>query len=151
MPATDFLLIMKTHNVEEISFVSGHWIQIPLLCPVRALKEYLNRTSYVKTGDLFIFHNRQRALSKVQITTRCCPLLGPQTLTLFSKTHDVRKYATSMAFLNEAHFPDLLSYTGWSLVKVFLEHYRWAQEYEIFGCGSVGRYHRFATILEGPP
>ena len=96
----------------------------PSLCPVHTIKEYLNRTSEVKVGSLFIHHSKKTALSKVQLSKSMLSLVRTANPDSFLKVHDVRKYATTLAFLNEAEFPDLIAYTGWHSVKVFLTHYK---------------------------
>ena len=93
------------------------------LCPVHTIKEYLKRTSEVNIGNLFIHHSKRTALSKVQLSKTMLSLIRTANSASFPKVHDVRKYATSLAFLNEAEFPDLVAYTGWHSVKVFLTHY----------------------------
>ena len=42
---------------------------------------------------------------------------------VFPKSHDLRKYATSFAFLRGMDRSDLCSVVGWSSISVFKKHY----------------------------
>ena len=45
-------------------------------------------------------------------------------LATFPKTHDVRKYATSLAFFAGMNFQQIQESMGWKDHKVFLSHYK---------------------------
>ena len=143
-PARDFLAKNENPQCRRDPIRIRSLDSDPSLCPVRTIKEYLKRTSNVKTGSLFIHHDKQSALSKVQVSTKMLSLIRTANPGSFPKTHDVRKYATSLAFLNETNFPDLASYTGWSSVKVFLKHYRRELEdmrHSVVATGTITSVH----------
>ena len=94
------------------------------LCPVRALKLYLERTAQVKDGQLFVHHVSQKPLTNKGISSAVISLIKLANPETFPKFHDIRKYATTIAFLNEATFLDITEYTGWSSIRVFLSFYR---------------------------
>ena len=112
------------------------------LCPVLTLKSYLDRTSNVKTGGLFIDHKKQTALSITQIRKRMLSLIRAANPDSFPKVHDIRKYATTLAFLNDAQFHELSAFTGWSSIRVFINHYRRELEdirHTVVATGTVAR------------
>lgn len=100
------------------------------LCPVSTLRSYLNRTSGVKDGPLFISVGRDaKALTVNQLSMEVCRIIlkaDPQTK---AKVHDVRKYAASCAFAHTMLTPTELSESiGWSGPATFFKYYRTAIE-----------------------
>ena len=51
-------------------------------------------------------------------------LLSRLTHLFFPKSHDIRKYATSLAFFSGMSFQQIQANTGWKGYKVFLSHYK---------------------------
>ena len=82
------------------------------LCPVLTLKSYLERTSNAKTRGLFLYHIKQTTLSIAQIRTRMLSLIRTANPGSSPKVHGIRKYATTLAFLNEANFFEIAAFTG---------------------------------------
>ena len=82
------------------------------LCPVRALRYYLDRTSYLRQNKELVFFSFKKGFDKdispatisswiKQTVILCYGLSDQEALTLHQvKAHDVRAYAASKAFLS---------------------------------------------------
>ena len=55
------------------------------------------------------------------------------------RTHDIRKIASSYAFMEGMQFSDMSKYSGWSSPKVFLRHYLKEIHNVRKTCVSMGR------------
>ena len=111
-----------THKeVRSLRLPNGNFSK---LCPVTTLREYLDRTSRVSTGQLFRSHKKGlKELSIHELKTHIINivLLGdPQTRV---KVHDVRKYATSCALAETMLVGELVRTVGWSSAGTFFRYY----------------------------
>ena len=94
------------------------------LCPVSALKEYLDLTKHANTGKLFLNTNA----SNTQLTVQ---QLGAHVRSLIKmadplckvSVHEVRKYSASYSFAESMVVGDLVSTFQWSSPAVFYRHY----------------------------
>ena len=96
------------------------------LCPVHTLKEYLQSTLPVKKGPLFLTPgNRTKSLSIYKLSTHICQLIlmADPVTNRKVKVHDVRKYASSYAFLNTMLVGELVSAMNWSSPVTFFKFY----------------------------
>ena len=94
----------------------------PALCPVQALRDYMDRTSSYTSGPLFRREKGGRLLKKgtrdkiLNFIKQGDPEGSPML-------HDVRKVSSSLNFFHCMNFEDLREYTGWKSQKVFYRHY----------------------------
>ena len=103
------------------------WEIVPLpqddsLCPVHALKTFLNRTQEWDSGPLFR-REKGGTISVNGIRQQILYFIKDADPSAIPKTHDVRKLATSLNFLNFMDFSALKRFTGWRSSKVFIRHY----------------------------
>ena len=92
------------------------------LCPVAALKAYINRTSQWNSGRLFR-RERGGTLSIDGIRQQILYFIKLADPDSILRAHDVRKVATSINYFYHMDFDALTKYTGWRSKKVFLRHY----------------------------
>ena len=96
------------------------------LCPVTALRDYLNRTSRIKKGKIFRSAKRgkgKKELSKFQLSKEICALILAADPSAKAKVHDIRKFASSYALAKTMATEDLVKEIGWSSSKTFYKYY----------------------------
>ena len=94
------------------------------LCPVTTLKQYLSITSdYTKGALLLTPGKHQTVLSKHQLSTHICSLILQADKVTAANVHDIRSYATSLAFEESMLVGDLVSAVNWSSPAVFYKFY----------------------------
>ena len=104
-----------------------------LLCPVRILRIYLDRTRSLRTaGDCRLFIPIKKGVSSLSvktISTWICKAIflayessGVETLNKF-KAHDVRAISSSWALFNSASLNEVLSAGFWRNENSFISHY----------------------------
>ena len=93
------------------------------LCPVSALLRYLAVTNRCQHGALFIKPGTCNPLSIKSLTQKMVALIKIANPDSFPHFHDIRKYATTLAFLGDATIEELERCTGWRSIQVFLRHY----------------------------
>ena len=122
------------------------------LCPVRALRYYLDRTSDLKQNKELVFVSFKKGFDKdispatispwIKQTVILCYLLSDQdALTLHQvKAHDVRAFAASKAFQSGVSLEQILSACHWKSHNTFTQFYlkdvAWADT-ELFHLGPV--------------
>ena len=122
------------------------------LCPVRALRYYLDRTSDVRQNKELIFVSFKKGFGKdispatisswiKQTVILCYELSDQEALTLYQvKAHDVRAFAASKAFQSGVSLEQILSACHWKSHKTFTQFYlkdvAWADT-ELFHLGPV--------------
>ena len=110
------------------------------LCPVSALQHYLAITDRVQEDALFIHPDTSVPLSIKGLTKQMVTLIRDANPNSFPHVHNIRKYATTLAFLGDATLDDLACYTGWKSLQVFLCHYKKSLEdltFTVQAAGSV--------------
>ena len=93
------------------------------LCPVGALRRYLNLTKDFQDGPLFLHPTFCKPLSKPQVSVRLCSLIKESQPGSFPRPHDVRKSATSLAFFHSISIEAICNNVGWASAQVFKRTY----------------------------
>ena len=122
------------------------------LCPVRALRYYLDRTSDIRQGKQLVFVSFKKGFDKdispatisswiKQTVILCYELSDHQAHTLHQvKAHDVRAFAASKAFQSGVSLEQILSACHWKSHNTFTQFYlkdvAWADS-ELYHLGPV--------------
>ena len=122
------------------------------LCPVRALRYYLDRTSDLRQNKELVFVSFKKGFDKdispatisswiKQTVILCYELSDHQAHTLHQvKAHDVRAFAASKAFQSGVSLKQILSACHWKSHNTFTQFYlkdvAWA-DFELFHLGPV--------------
>ena len=122
------------------------------LCPVRALRYYLDKTSDLRQNKDLVFVSFKKGFDKdispatisswiKQTVILCYELSDQQALTLHQvKAHDVRAFAASKAFQSGISLDQILSACHWKSHNTFTQFYlkdvAWADS-ELFHLGPV--------------
>ena len=112
------------------------------LCPVRALRYYLDRTSDLRQNKELVFVSPATISSWIKQTVILCYELSDQeALTLHQvKAHDVRAFAASKAFQLGVSLEQILSTCHWRSHNTFTQFYlkgvAWADS-ELFHLGLI--------------
>ena len=122
------------------------------LCPVRALRYYLDRTSDLRQNKELVFVSFKKGFDKdispatvsswiKQTVILCYELSEQQALTLHQvKAHDVRAFAASKAFQSGISLDQILSACHWKSHNTFTQFYlkdvAWADS-ELFHLGPI--------------
>ena len=122
------------------------------LCPVRALRYYLDRTSDIRQNKELVFVSFKKGFDKdispasisswiKQTVILCYKLSDQEALTLHQvKAHDVRAFAASKAFQSGVSLEQILSAYHWKSHNTFTRFYfkdvAWADT-ELFHLGPV--------------
>ena len=122
------------------------------LCPVRALRYYLDRTSDLRQNTELVFVSFKKAFDKdilpatiswiKQTVILCYELSDQEALTLHQvKAHDVRAFAASKAFQSGVSLEQILSACHWKSRNTFTQFYlkdvAWADA-ELFSFRTSG-------------
>ena len=122
------------------------------LCPVRALRYYLDRTADLRQNKELVFVSFKKGFDKdispatisswiKQTVILCYELSDQEALTLHQvKAHDVRAFAASKAFQSGISLDQILSACHWKSYNTFTQFYLkdvvWADS-ELFHLGPV--------------
>ena len=122
------------------------------LCPVRALRYYLDRTSDIRQNKELVFVSFKKGVDKdisaatisswiKQTVILCYELSDQEAHTLHQvKTHDVRAFAASKAFQSGVSLEQILSACHWKSHNTFTQFYlkdvAWADS-ELYHLGPV--------------
>ena len=122
------------------------------LCPVRALRYYLDRTSDLRQNKELVFVSFKKGFDKdispatisswiKQTVILCYELSDQEALTLHQvKAHDVRAFAASKAFQSVVSLEQILSACHWkshnTFTQFYLNYVAWADT-ELFHLGPV--------------
>ena len=122
------------------------------LCPVRALRYYLDRTSDIRQGKQLVFVSFKKGFDKdispatisswiKQTVILCYELSDHHAHTLHQvKAHDVRAFAASKAFQSGVSLEQILSACHWKSHNTFTQFYlkdvAWADS-ELYHLGPV--------------
>ena len=93
------------------------------LCPVNNLRKFLNMTSSTTSIKLFVNPIDLSDLSIFKLRWFLCKFVRMADPGSFPKVHDLRKVATSLAFLRHVNLEEICNLTGWSSIRVFRRHY----------------------------
>ena len=116
------------------------------LCPVRALRYYLDRTSDLWQNKELVFVSFKKGFATIsswikQTVILCYELSDQEALSLHQvKAHDVRAFAASKAFQSGISLDQILSACHWKSHNTFTQFYlkddAWADS-ELFHLGPV--------------
>ena len=122
------------------------------LCPVRALRYYLDRTSGLRQNKELVFVSFKKGFDKdispatisswiKQTVILCYELSDQEALTLYQvKANDVRAFAASKAFQSGVSLEQILSACHWKSHNTFTQFYlkdvAWADS-QLFHLGPV--------------
>ena len=106
------------------------------LCPVAALKSFLEATP-LQEGPLFVSPVNLAPLSTGAIRVALARVIRQAVPDSFPKSHDLRKLASSLAFMGNMSLSQMSSYTGWKSSSVFVKHY----------CGEVSLMQKSCIAL----
>ena len=93
------------------------------LCPVSNLKKFLTLTSAAVSLKLFVKPIDLSDLSLLKLKFYLCKFIRLADPGSFPRVHDLRKVASSLAFLRNVDLGDICNLTGWSSIRVFRKHY----------------------------
>ena len=93
------------------------------ICPVLAMKQYLNKTNKHKTGCLFLNPRNGRAITLSQLRYHICFLITEADPDTRAKVHDIRKYAASITLQQDMLVGDLIEDFNWSSPATFYKFY----------------------------
>ena len=93
------------------------------LCPVVNLQKYLSLTSSTRSWKLFVHPVTLSDITTHKLNLYLCKFIRLGNPGCFPKAHDLRKFATSMAFLRGLDKSDVCDLVGWSSINVFKKHY----------------------------
>ena len=127
------------------------------LCPVRALRYYLDRTSDLRQNKELVFVSFKKGFYKdispatifswiKQTVILCYELSDQQALTLHQvKAHDVRVFAASKAFQSGISLEQILSVCPWkyhnTFTQLYLKDVAWVDS-KLFHLGQVVAVHQ---------
>ena len=93
------------------------------LCPVATLRLYLQRTSHLTSGPLFVNTNTDAPLKNIALARLLVKFIQELHPGSNPRSHDCRKVSSSLAFLGGMGFNEISSFTGWAGHRVFVKHY----------------------------
>ena len=135
--------------IKELSSLVGKEEEA-LLCPVRALREYIRRTKSLVPKDmlnLFVSPRKpSRPASKNALTfliklviREAHESLCPEFLPLLKvKTHELRAVSTSVAFRHSLSLDSVMEAAQWRCRSVFASHYLKDVSFEFDNCRTLG-------------
>ena len=107
-------------NIPVLRLLDG---SISKLCPVSTLAEYLNRTSRIRSGNLFVHPSTQKPLDKEQLGDLIRKLIRKADPGNHVKPHDVRKYSSSCSFAETMDMSGVINALHWKSPQTFFKHY----------------------------
>lgn len=143
--------------IPSLSSLSGRETE-RLLCPVRALKFYLDRTRSVRGTHDFLWcstKNPKNPLSKNGIAFLLKELIQEAHKELRDvdfplvkvRPHEIRAIATSLAFKKNMALKDILSSTYWRCSSVFASHYLRQIQTTYEDCSTLGPFIASDTVM----
>ena len=94
----------------------------PALCPVRSLACYLS-FSEESRGPLFLNSKTGKPLHKCSISKILCDLIEEASPNCLPRAHEVRKYATSLAWTRGLSPDEITKRAFWRSSSIFIERY----------------------------
>ena len=114
----------------------------PTLCPVESVRKYLDRTRGC-SGALFRNATSGAPITLFQTRSALVDLIFASQPERFSdampRAHQIRAYASSLAFYHSMSFADISTFTGWEGPRVFFRHYLRDVEATQARCVVMGR------------
>ena len=125
-PHSSFLAkngLRKRIEQREIRTLTGSDGHVSKICPVLAMKQYLQKTKKHKTGCLFLNPRNGRAITLSQLRYHICSLITEADPDTRAKVHDIRKYAASITLQQDMLVGDLIEDFNWSSPATFYKFY----------------------------
>ena len=125
-PHSSFLAkdsLRKRIEQREIRTLIGSDGHVSKICPVLAMKQYLQKTNKHKTGCLFLNPRNGRAITLSQLRYHICSLITEADPDTRAKVHDIRKYAASITLQQDMLVGDLIEDFNWSSPATFYKFY----------------------------
>ena len=111
---------IETREILTLTGLDGHISQI---CPVSAIKEYLDITKESTVGSLFLNPKDGKAISLSLLRFHICSLITEADPDTRAKVHDIRKYAASLTLQQDMLVGDLIQDFNWSSPAMFYKFY----------------------------
>ena len=109
------------------------------LCPVNTIHQYLSLTNASSETDMFVHPSSLKKWSLAAMKCSVCSLIKEAQPSSMPRAHDIRKIATTLAFLNGMTVPELKKRTGWRSTNVFIKHYLKKLEEVASTCTIMGQ------------
>ena len=93
------------------------------LCPVRTLQVYLEKTSRVDKGAIFLHLSTWKPLTVQQLSKTVCNLILTAEPGVKASVHDIRKYASSMALAETMDITEVMRAVKWKSPHTFWKFY----------------------------
>ena len=93
------------------------------LCPVVALKEYLRATGAEMEGKLWVWPSSGKPCSPVNLAKVIVSIIEAADPGLAPTAHEVRKYASSLAFIRSMDLEEVQEAGQWSSCSTFISNY----------------------------
>ena len=144
--------------IKDLSCLVGQEEEVKL-CPVRALKAYLNRTKQLRTLSnkrLFVSpRDPSKPASKNGISyllkhliKEAHRVLQPDLIPILKvKPHEVRAVATSVSFEKNMSLDSVMEAAQWRCRSVFASHYLKDISYDFGSCRTLGPFVAAGTVI----
>ena len=115
--------LKKRFDTREIPTLRGLDGQTSQICPVSAIKRYLEITKESKVRSLFLNPKNRKAISLSLLRHHICSLITEADPDTRAKVHDIRKYAASLTLQQDMLVGDLIKDFNWSTPAMFYKFY----------------------------
>ena len=110
------------------------------LCPIRALKTYLERTNeFTKGSKLFVNPQTGRDLNKGSIALWLCRTIQRFCPDSIPRAHDIRKMAASLAWVRGVDPSEIIASAFWARSDTFINRYLQANLRVSVPCVALGK------------
>ena len=148
----------ESFRVKNLSDIVGHEDDERSLCPVRALRYYLDRTEKLRGPSASLWcsvKTPSRPLSKNAISYFLRELIRESHSNLQEdgmasckvRAHEIRAVATSLAFRHNMSLSNILKATFWKCRSVFASHYLKEVETTFNNCSTLGSLSVAGMVL----
>ena len=111
--------LRKRIETREIQTLIGLDGQVSQICPVSAIKEYLDITKGKTVGSLFLNPKNGEAISLSLLRHHICSLITEADPDTRAKVHDIRKYAASITLQQDRLVGNLIEDFNLSTLAIF--------------------------------
>ena len=119
------------------------------LCPVKNLKNFLHASRKVNLSALFFNPRTMAPCSKVRISQMIRRVVKLSQPEIYSKAHDLRKYATVQAFFNNMSLTDIKAAGFWSSNRTIAQRYLPLSAKPAQPCVALGRAPQDRQLWHG--
>lgn len=93
------------------------------LCPVRALRKWLQVTEHEGSESVFINPRSKKPLNRGSISLALVRLINSAIPNSFAKAHDIRKISASLAWIRGVSPQDITKFMFWTSSSTFISKY----------------------------